>query len=444
MSDIEIKPGTAVRLQAARILLAVTEEYQQLDDAIDRYNESLSTKDAALCQAICYGVMRYHAELVFWMEHLADRPAEELKPAVQILILSGLFQLKYMRVPAHAAIHSTVECAASLRSTRAKGLINAILRGFQRHFSAADAAKYQQIVQQQPETALYAHPQWMLERFKSDWPEHWQRIARHNNEQAPMTLRLDVQQLEMQDYLIRLKSAGIEATRHPIAASAVILSQPLDVKDLPGFSEGLVSVQDAAAQLAAPMLQHNDGQRVLDACAAPGGKTAHILQLAKPASLLALDNSAARLEKVTSMLQRLGASAEVVVGDAAHTDNWWDGKLFDRILLDAPCSASGVIRRHPDIKYLRSEKALQKIIKRQKKILDAMWQLLKPKGMLLYVTCSIFKAENEDQVSAFLQRYTDARLAELSVAWGIGKTGRQLLPGDDDMDGFYFAPLIKS
>ena len=443
MKQAKFKPGVEVRLQAARVLLAVTLDYEQLDEALVRYSEQLSTKDAALLQAICYGVMRFYVELLFWLEHLAKRPANDLKPAVQVLILSGLFQLKYMRVPAHAAIHATVESAAFLQSKRAKGLINAVLRGFQRNLSDNDQDKCNQLIESQADTVRYSHPQWILQKLKTDWPEQWQQVVNKNNQQAPMVLRVDVRQIELDDYLLRLESANIEADKHPVATDALTLSQPIDVDLLPGFNEGLVSIQDSAAQLAAPLLQHDSSQRVLDACAAPGGKTAHILQIAQPATLVALDNSSLRLKRVEDTLQRINRNAEVVQGDASKPDEWWDGELFDRILLDAPCSASGVIRRHPDIKYLRSERALLKIVKRQKKILEALWQLLKPGGMLLYVTCSVFKVENEEQVAAFMACHVEAKLAEMPASWGRGRTGRQVLPGDDGMDGFYFALLMK-
>ena len=241
MKQAGLKPGVEVRLQAARVLLAVTLEYEQLDEALARFSEQLSVKDAALLQAICYGVMRFYVELLFWLEHLAKRPAKDLKPAVQVLIMSGLFQLKYMRIPAHAAIHATVECAAFLQSKRAKGLINAVLRGFQRYLSDNDQDKYKQLIESQADTVRCSHPQWILDKLKADWPEQWQQIVKNNNLQAPMVLRVDVRQIELNDYLLRLKSANIEADKHPVASEALMLLQPIDVDLIPGFNEGLVS-----------------------------------------------------------------------------------------------------------------------------------------------------------------------------------------------------------
>jgi 16S rRNA (cytosine967-C5)-methyltransferase len=428
-----------VRVRAARVLLAIIQDYEHLDEALRNHSAGLAAKDGALLQAICYGVMRWYPALIFWLEKQAGRPAKELSPVVRVLILEGLYQLEYMRIPAHAAIHSTVESASYLQARRAKGLINAVLRGFQREISSPDREQLPQDNLQ----ALSAHPLWMLERFQADWPDDWQQIVDVNNRQAPMVIRLDLASSTAENYLQRLHDAGIAAEPHPVAGTALVLSKPITVDLLPGFDEGLVTVQDAAAQLAAPLLQHTQQHRVLDACAAPGGKTAHILQQCQPAYLLALDNSKQRLLRVEETLQRIHRDAEVLQGDASKPDEWWDSQLFDRILLDAPCSASGVIRRHPDIKYLRPEKSLQKIVKRQTKILDAMWQLLKPGGILLYVTCSVFKAENQEQVTAFLGRHEDASLEPMHVKWGRGKIGRQLLPGDDDMDGFYFAPIRK-
>ena len=440
MNKSDLQAGVEVRLRAVKVLLAITRDHEHLDDALQRFNHGLTAQDAALLQAMSYGVMRWYFELQFWLELQANRPARKLKPAVRLLVMLGLLQLKYMRIPAHAAIHATVECAGHLRVARAKGLINAVLRGFQRR----NADELLEQLEQASEEARYAHPGWILKRIKRDWPDEWSRVIEANNRQAPMVLRLDSRQTDASQYMELLNARDIEARPHNVAAEALVLAKPVDVSLLPGFDEGMVSVQDAAAQLAAPLLNVNSGHRVLDACAAPGGKTAHLMQLTTPVYLAALDNNAKRLQRLYEMLQRIGGNVDVLLGDASSTQEWWDGQLFDRILLDAPCSASGVIRRHPDIKFLRNEAALDKIVKRQTEIMDALWQLLKPGGMLLYVTCSIFKVENEQQVQAFLDRHADARLSAIAAPWGRGDVGKQLLPGDDDMDGFYFAPIMKS
>ncbi len=366
---------------------------------------------------------------------LSDKPVDRLKPEVQILILLGIYQLRYTRIPAHAAIHATVECVAPLQISRARGLINAILREYQR------SDKQGLLIDNK--ITRYAHQKWMLDIIRADWPDDWQRVVQNNNQQAPMVLRLNVANMSREKYLERLGKAGIEASGHKHAPAGIVLKKAVAVEELPGFVQGLVSVQDAAAQLAVPLLEATSRHRVLDACAAPGGKTAHILQQVRPRELIAMDSSPQRLEKLESLFERIHQSAELVVGDAARPEDWWDGKHFDRILLDAPCSASGVIRRHPDIKYIRSLCAVQKIVKRQARILDAVWGLLGQGGRMVYVTCSIFKLENQHQIKRFLKCHGDAVLKPIESEWGREQSGRQVLPGENGMDGFYFAILEK-
>jgi len=432
------KPGVKVREQATRALLAVIFEHQSLDEAIPAFNGSLGDADRSLMQALCYGVMRWHLQLATWMAQLTDRPVRKIGQEVQVLILLGIYQLKYTRIPAHAAIHATVECAPRLKCGRARGMINAVLRNFQRQQDQLEKDIGQDLV------ASHAHPEWMLSMLQDDWPDDWLAIVEANNRQAPMILRLDTGRMARDQYLEHLSESGLTAKVHPVAEQAIILDTPVDVDRLPGFSEGLVSVQDAAAQLAAPLLAHNASHRVLDACAAPGGKTAHILQTKEPAHLDALDVNMSRLNKMGPLFKRIHKQANLIDGDAAKPETWWGGQQYDRILLDAPCSASGVIRRHPDIKHHRSRRALDKIVRRQARILDALWPLLAPGGILLYVTCSVFRLENALQIKAFLERQNDAVDEKIDTGWGRGEPGRQILPGEDDMDGFYFAKLIKS
>lgn len=439
--------GTAVRIQAVRALTTILYDHQSLDEAIPLFNQSLAAKDRPLMQALCYGVMRWHLQLLAWLEQLSSRPLRKIDRPVQVLILLGLHQLAHMRTPAHAAIHATVESAAKLKCGHAKGMVNAVLRNFQRQQEELITAANSDPITQ------YAHPQWMLELLQQDWPDDWQSIASANNEQAPMTLRVDTRRVELNNYIQQLSDRGITAAPHPLAANAIVLVSAVDVDQLPGFDDGLVAVQDAAAQLAAPLLEHNASHRVLDACAAPGGKTAHILQLGKPAQLDALDISAARLEKLRPLFEptdRTGINqvgidqtTRILEGDAARPADWWDNKPYDRILLDAPCSASGVIRRHPDIKHHRSRTSIVQIVKRQRQILDALWSLLQPGGIMLYVTCSVFKMENEHQISAFIERTGNAELLSIQANPHQQNTGWQILPGEQGMDGFYFARLAK-
>ncbi|HFE32048.1 MAG TPA: 16S rRNA (cytosine(967)-C(5))-methyltransferase RsmB, partial [Gammaproteobacteria bacterium] len=319
------------------------------------------------------------------------------------------------------------------------GLVNAVLRNFQRQaeelLAAADAS----------EPGRWAHPQWLIDSVRTAWPDDWQRILTANNERAPMTLRVNVRQQSRDDYLQRLEQAGIDAEATTHSDGGIRLRSPCDVTQLPGFSEGAVSVQDEAAQLAAQLLDVRPGQRVLDVCAAPGGKTAHILERSDDIALLAVDIEARRLQRVTDNLQRLGLQAEVREGDARRPDDWWDGRPFERILLDAPCSASGVIRRHPDIKLLRRPGDIETLLELQGEILRAIWPLLAPGGMLLYATCSVLPQENQQRVAAFLAEQPDAEGRPLEADWGRASgIGRQILPGGvAQMDGFYYACLHK-
>jgi 16S rRNA (cytosine967-C5)-methyltransferase len=436
-----IKPGVQVRIQAARALLKIIHGHQSLDDTLPGYSMNLSSaRDQALMSALCYGVMRWYEKLNCWLKILSSKPLEKLQHEVHVLLLLGLYQLKFTRIPQHAAIDTTVDSATYLKIKRAKGLVNAVLRNFLRQ---------QATLEQQSESnpvCRYSHPDWLLKHVQTDWPHDWERIVQANTRQAPMTLRIDPSRTTTQAYLDRLVKSGLPASMHPHAKNALVLQQPVAVDILPGFGDGLVSVQDAAAQLAVELLDVQPSQRVLDACAAPGGKTAQILQLplSSPANVDALDINKKRLKKLENLFDRIGKSARTMQGDAAKPDTWWNQKPYDRILLDAPCSASGVIRRHPDIMHHRSPEAVHNIIERQSRILDALWKILSPGGILLYVTCSVFKDENENQISAFLQRHASAKLLPFEHGWGHGEIGRQLLTGEDDMDGFYFARLVKS
>lgn len=417
------------------MLSDVIYRYVPLDGALERHSPGIDSRDKALLQMLCYGVMRWYLQLNVWLEQLSGRPAESLQPPVQVLMLLGLYQLHYSRIPAHAAIHATVDCAFLLKVGRARGLINAVLRQYQR------TVKKDALVANN--TTHFSHQPWMLEQFRQDWPEQWRHIVKNNNLQAPMVLRVNTRDISVSDYLQQLRAEGIVAHAHEIVDTAVVLDKATHVGRLPGFAQGLVSVQDAAAQLAVPLLDVQVTHRVLDACAAPGGKLAHLLQQSKPGYLAALDNSESRMTHVAALFKRIHVSAETIVGDAASPSEWWDGQLYDRILLDVPCSASGVIRRHPDIKHLRSAKALQTAVKRQQRILQAVWPLVKLGGRVVYVTCSVFRDENDHQIMRFLQCHADARVLPVSQPWGHGAVGRQIFPGENDMDGFYYAVLER-
>jgi 16S rRNA (cytosine967-C5)-methyltransferase len=296
---------------------------------------------------------------------------------------------------------------------------------------------------QSTDVGRWSHPQWLIDALRQAWPEHWQALLEANNQRPPMTLRVNALQTTAEEYLAELRKVDIDAQCSTTTPSAIQLTQAQDVTLLPGFAEGQVSVQDEAAQQAAYLMMLEAGQRVLDVCAAPGGKTGHMLELAD-VEMVAVDVEAERLQRVKENLQRLGRSAQCIAGDASQPDAWWDGKPFDRILLDAPCSATGVIRRHPDIKLLRQPSDIDQLVVLQAQILDAIWPLLKPGGMLLYATCSVLPQENAEQVAAFVARQSDAQHKVLDVAWGQSvKFGRQVLTGTAGMDGFYYACLEK-
>ncbi len=429
------------RTLAATVLTDVIAARRSLGATLTAHLELAgSPRDRALVQELCYGVMRWHLRLAAVIGRLLDRPLKPGNDDIHCLLLLGLYQLIYMRVPPHAAISATVDSCKVLKKSWATGLVNGSLRAFQRTAAVLLAEVDRDI------TARTAHPAWLLDRLQQAWPDHWQALLDANNRHAPMTLRVNRCRIGRDDYLARLRQAGYEARVAIHGSTGVILEKPVDVVRLPGFADGLVSVQDAAAQLAAPLLAAQAGQRVLDACAAPGGKTAHLLETQPELTeLVAVDNDADRAKRIDDNLRRLGLRASIVVADAAQPDGWWDGRPFDRILLDAPCSATGVIRRHPDIKYLRRPADINAVRDEQQRLLDSLWPLLGSGGMLLYATCSVLPEENVAQTAWFLRTHGDAVERPLDVSWGHEcDAGRQILPGEDDMDGFYYACLQKA
>lgn len=421
---------------AARILAQVLGEGQSLTAALDAQLPKLHDhQDRAFVQALCYGVIRHYFSLDFVLSRLLDKPLKNKDSDIKALLLIGLYQLQFMRVKAHAAVSETV--AAGKHKPWSKGLLNAVLRQFQR-----DAETLLQACEQ-ADSAKYNHPDWLIERLRQDWPEHWRQMLLANDQQAPMSLRVNLRQTSAADYLQQLTQLGIPAQLTPVCETAVILDQALAVEQLPGFASGMVSVQDLAAQLAASLMELTAGQQVLDLCAAPGGKTAAMLERQPGIQLLAVDVDAQRLQRVGANLQRLKLQAEMLTADAAASD-WAKARQFERILVDAPCSGLGVVRRHPDIKLLRRQDDIEALVKLQSRILDSAWSLLAPGGILLYATCSVLKQENEQQIAAFLQRHRDAEEMPLAVDWGHARPhGRQIVSGEQQMDGFYYAKLHK-
>jgi 16S rRNA (cytosine967-C5)-methyltransferase len=396
-------------------------------------------KTDALIQELSYGTLRWYPRLQYFAGRLLNHPFKKRDGDLHALLLVGLYQLQYLDKPAHAVLHETVEAVGHLDKPWARGVVNAVLRNFQRRADVLNAD-----ADRDPETR-WAHPAWLLEKLASDWPQHWQSIARENNQRPPMVLRVNRRAISRAAYVEKLRETGIEASPLEDSDVALLLSKPVGVERLPGFFEGLVSIQDAAAQKAAGLLDPRRGQRVLDACAAPGGKTCHLLE-SEPAigELVAIDRDADRLRQVAQNLERLGLNATLNAVDAADTEAWWDGKPFERILLDAPCSSTGVIRRHPDIKVLRRASDIDALVGRQRRLLENLWPLLAPGGMLLYATCSVLACENHEQITGFLSTHADARQVALAPPWGHAcAAGRQILPGEQTMDGFYFALLKK-
>jgi len=427
-----------LRVTAAAILTKVIKDGKSLTVAIDNGLESVQDgKDRAFIQALCFGVLRYYHQFDFILQQLLSKSIRNKDTDIKVLLLIGLYQLKYMRVKPHAAVSETVN--AVNKKSWAKSLINGVLRQYQREHEVLDRLVNENY------SARYSHPQWLIDCIKKNWPKQFERILQENNKQAPMVLRVNLLQTTRQSYLDKLEQNSIIARSVSFCSTAIILEQAVAVDQLPGFFDGMVSVQDTAAQLSAKLLDVQVGQAVLDLCAAPGGKTAAILEAqADIGSMLAVDINEIRLERVKENLQRLKLQAKTVVGDASKPSQWVNGQSFDRILVDVPCSALGVIRRHPDIKLLRRESDIAELQLMQKKILNEAWDLLRLGGVLLYATCSILKQENETQIEAFLSSHADAQEVLIDAEWGAKRPfGRQILTGDLEMDGFYFAKLIK-
>jgi 16S rRNA (cytosine967-C5)-methyltransferase len=433
-SNAGVRPGASVRAVAARVVARVLRERVDADDALDAASPNVAERDRPLLAALVFGAMRWHHRLEWQSARLLTRPLKAGELELAALLRIGLLQLQEMRIPAHAAVSATVDAAAELGARAAAPLVNAVLRRFQRERPALDAA-----LEDAPEARL-SHPAWLIGELARDWPDDWRRICERNNAPAPMWLRVNERRTTRADYLARLRAAGLGARASAEVGTAIVLEEPQAVDALPGFAAGEVSVQDVAAQLAAGYLALAPGQRVLDACAAPGGKTGHVLETCSGLTeVVALDRDGERLDRVRANLERLGLAATLVVGDATRPADWWDGRPFDRILVDAPCSAVGVIRRHPDIKVLRRPEDVARAVTLQADLLRALWPLLASGGRLVYATCSVLKAENDAQIAAFR-----SMIGTVDAPGTAPLSGCQTLPGDADGDGFYYACLLKN
>ena len=429
------------RSRAARILVQVINDGRSLSEVLPAGLRIIDDpRERALVQELVYGTLRWHYRLRVVLGSLLKRPLKQRDGDLHCLLLSGLYQLSHMGLPSHAAVNETVQATREIGKEWASGLVNAVLRGYQRETACLNT------VIEQSREARHAHPEWLIGVFQADWPADWEQILDAGNQRPPFSLRVNQRQIGRDDYLISLQQEGIKARSMKHADQGIIVDEPVPVEALPGFAAGRVSVQDGAAQLATGLLNLAAGQRVLDACAAPGGKTAHILE-SEPGleSLTAVELIPGRVRRIEDNLSRLGLVARVIQGDADNPEVWWDGRCFDRILLDAPCTATGVIRRHPDIKLLRRSQDITALASRQARLLGAMWPLLSDGGMLLYTTCSVVAEENDKQIGHFLSTHPNAEVTAIDAAWGrCCVHGRQILPGEEELDGFYFACIHKA
>lgn len=423
-----------IRALAAEVLLAV-ESGESLSQALPRAQQDIDPDLRPQLQALCYGVCRWFHRLDGELGQRMRKPLRKQDRNVHLLMLVALFQLRYSHNPSYAILNETVEACRALGKSPLTGLVNGVLRAAEREGEPASDIP----------VVRFSHPQWMIAKLQHNWPDQWQAILEANNTQAPMTLRVNGRHGSRDQYLQRLADSGLEARATAFAPWGIQLASPVAVDRLPGFAEGDVSVQDEAAQLCTLWLQPQAGQRILDACAAPGGKTCAILEACdNQAEVIAIDQSADRLPRIQENLDRLQLSATLKEADAGDTASWWDGEPFDRILLDVPCSATGVIRRHPDIKLLRRETDITPLAGIQLGLLEQLWATLRPGGRLLYATCSVFPQENSRIIQRFLDKEPQARLLSENAPWGSDTGyGRQLLPAPDSHDGFFYACLIK-
>lgn len=425
--------GAAPRQAAARAVMAVLDDGRALDEVWPELLGAMDeSRDRSLARRLGHGVLRDWPALDWLIGELVARPLRGDNRIIHLLLAVALHELRDRREPPPAVVHAAVAAARGLRGQRLTGLVNGVLRTFGR--------RSQELQARLPGTLdfRYGYPGWLVEAVGAERPDHAEEVLAAGNRPPPLWLRVNRRKGSVEEYLGRLHTAGLEARRVAGFPDALLLDERLAVSRLPGFGDGLVSIQDGAAQLAADWLDPGEGQRVLDACAAPGGKSAHLLERCR-LDLTAVDIDPARLAKVAEGLDRLGLSARLVAGDASTPEVWWDGRRFDRILVDAPCSGTGVIRRHPDIRWLRRPQDLERLVATQTALLDALWPLLEPGGILVYATCSLMKVENDEQARAFLERHADARpIDNPDLPGRPARPGRQILPGEHDCDGFYY------
>jgi len=424
-----------VRALAAKCCFNVIDKGRSLADELPQLQLKVIGKDKGLLQEICYGVLRYLPALENDTKLLIKKPLTGKQRVIHFLILVGIYQIKHTRIPDHAAVSETVSATKPLKHFHLKAMVNGVLRNFMRQKAEQPAELSDPI--------RFNHPNWFIKKVKQAYPKQWQDILIANMNKPPMWLRVNQQHHNIEQYQKLLNEAAIAVDKTDEHSGAIQLTKPVDVNLLPGFSQGHVSIQDAAAQQAALILNCQTNDKVLDCCAAPGGKTCHILELTPTVeSMTAIDVDEARLARVKENLARLNLNAITIAGDASAPEQWWDGVPFDKILLDAPCSGTGVIRRHPDIKWLRKASDIDALVLLQRQILKKVWSLLKPGGTLLYATCSILPEENTEQIQHFIENNSDVKQVKTHPA--SSNMDWQILPNDQAMDGFYYAKLIKN
>ena len=424
------------RAQAARVLHAVIGAREPLDLALPVADARLpDPRDRALLRAIVRAALRHRFRYAAALTTLLNKPLPREQGLVHELLMVGLAQLDQGITPPYAAVDATVAAARVLKRPQFAGLVNAVLRRAPAALTEVAARDDAQI--------RFEHPRWLLERLQHDWPEHWPEIVAANNAMAPTWLRVHTPRARREQLQGWLAAHDFATTTYPPLTDALLLAESAPILSLPGYAEGAFAVQDGAAQYAVDVLDARPGQRVLDACAAPGGKTAHIAARTQGIELLALEVNPARIPRLNANLARMGVVCDVRCADAAAPETWWDGRHFDRILIDAPCSGTGVMRRHPDIRWLRRPQDVIAAIELQSRLLDALWPLLAPGGRLVYATCSVLSDENAHQLAAFLWRTPNACARDaVPHAFGIESgAGRQNLPGREGMDGFFYAVL---
>ena len=430
--------GQNARYVAIRVLEAVLVKGRSLATARSLVQDKLEPRERSLAMEMVNGVLRWRFRLEALLSKLLSKSLRKKDYDIQLVLLLALYELTELSTPDYAVVNEAVAQTRRVGKKWASGMVNAVLRSFIR-----DRDELLTLIDED-DVARFSHPRWLIDLLQQDWPQQVEQILDASNQRPPMWLRVNAGKVSVEDYIKLLDAQQIKAVRHPVAEAALKLDSPMDVSQLPGFAEGLVSVQDAAAQLATKLLGAEDGERVLDLCAAPGGKTCHVLETAANIEMVAVELESLRMQRLQQNLDRLDLHARLIIGDATDTNSWWDGQLFDRVLVDAPCSASGVIRRHPDIKSLRHADDLVSLSQIQQQILLQALNMLKPGGTLLYVTCSVLKQENEQQLERLLSTTTEAGEVVIDENWGIAcRHGRQLLPGVLDGDGFYFARLKK-